>query len=259
MNAERQDALVQNALVSFLLSMGDDEFILGHRDSEWCGAAPILEEDIAFANIALDELGHAKIWYTLIGSLTGNDPDTYPDRMAFERNPADFRNLQMVELPNGDWAFSMLRQYLFDAFEIVHLDGLMNSTYLPIAEAAAKIRKEEVYHYRHTHAWVLRLGQGTQESQRRMQKALDELWPYTLQMFYPRPEDAQLVAAEYNNPLDQLRNQWEGHVLPLLGSCGLHLPEISEQQISREQHTKHLNVLLDEMQSVARLDSQAEW
>jgi ring-1,2-phenylacetyl-CoA epoxidase subunit PaaC len=259
MNAERQDALVQNALVSFLLSMGDDEFILGHRDSEWCGAAPILEEDIAFANIALDELGHAKIWYTLIGPLTGEDPDTYPDQLAFERSPADFRNVKMVELPNGDWAFSMLRQYLFDAFEIVHLDGLSKSAHLPIAEASAKIRKEEAYHYRHTHAWVLRLGQGTEESQQRMQKALDELWPYALQMFTPRPDDVELVAAGYYSPLEQLRAAWEGRVIPLFESCGLQLPDISGTQVSREQHTKHLNVLIDEMQSVARLDPRAEW
>jgi ring-1,2-phenylacetyl-CoA epoxidase subunit PaaC len=259
MDAERQEYRVQDALVSLLLSMGDDEFILGHRDSEWCGAAPILEEDIAFANIALDELGHAKIWYTLIGTLVGEDSETYPDRLAFKRDPADFRNLQMVELPNGDWAFSMLRQYLFDAFEIVHLDALKNSTFLPISEAAAKIRKEEAYHYRHTHAWVLRLGQGTEESQQRIQQALNELWPFTFQMFSPRPGDAELVKAGYYTPQNQLQKSWEARVLPLLESCGLQLPDISELQKSREQHTKHLHLLLDEMQSVARLDPQAEW
>lgn len=259
MDAEKQEYQVQDALVSLLLSMGDDEFILGHRDSEWCGAAPILEEDIAFANIALDELGHAKIWYTLIGTLKGEDLETYPDRLAFKRGPADFRNLPMVELPNGDWAFSMLRQYLFDAFEIVHLDALMNSTYRPIAEAAAKLRKEEAYHYRHTHAWVLRLGQGTEESQRRMQNALNELWPFTLQMFSPRPGDDELIEASYYAPLNQLKKSWEERVLPLLESCGFLLPKISGLKVSREQHTKHLHVLLDEMQSVARLDTQAEW
>lgn len=259
MNAEVQEVLVQEALASLLLSMGDDEFILGHRDSEWCGAAPILEEDIAFANIALDELGHAKIWYTLIGTLLGEDPDTYPDRLAFERGPVDFRNLQMVELPNGDWAFSMLRQYLFDAFEIVHLEALTDSAYLPIAEAATKIHKEEAYHYRHTHAWVLRLGQGTEESQRRMQNALNELWPYTQQMFSPRSGDAELVKAGYYFPVQHLRKAWEGHVLPLLESCELHLPDMSGFPANREQHTRHLKVLLDEMQSVARLDPLAEW
>jgi ring-1,2-phenylacetyl-CoA epoxidase subunit PaaC len=259
MKAESRGESLQATLTSLLLAMGDDEFILGHRDSEWCGSAPILEEDIAFANIALDELGHAKIWYTLLGSLIGENPDTYPDHLVFERAAGDFRNLQLVELPNGDWAFSMLRQYLFDAFEIARLESLKDSAYLPLAEAASKIRKEETYHYRHTQAWVLRLGQGTDESQRRMQNALNELWPYTRQMFFPHPGDAELVEAGYTFPMERIQKAWEGRVLPLLASCGLRLPDFDDMQVRREQHTKHLKVLLDEMQSVARLDPRAEW
>lgn len=259
MSTESRELMVQDALVSLLTSMGDDEFILGHRDSEWCGAAPILEEDIAFANIALDELGHAKVWYTLIGNLIGENPDAYPDQLAFWRSPEEFRNLQMVELPNGDWAFSMLRQYLFDAYEIANLGALKNSTYPPLAEAATKILNEEAYHYRHTHAWVLRLGKGTEESQRRMQNALDELWPYTRQFFFQRPGDDELVKAGYYTDMDEIRKAWETIVLPVLDSCEFLIPDTGNWRSGRELHSKHLNVLLEEMQSVARLDSQAEW
>jgi ring-1,2-phenylacetyl-CoA epoxidase subunit PaaC len=101
---------IESALSSYLLALGDDELILGHRDSEWCGFAPILEEDIAFANIALDEIGHAATWYNLLAELEGKDPQVYPDRLVFTRPVQDYRNIQMVELPNGDWAFSILRQ-----------------------------------------------------------------------------------------------------------------------------------------------------
>ena len=126
--------------------LADDELILGQRDSEWTGHAPILEEDIAFSNIAQDELGHATIWYGLLSELTGEEPN----ELVFFRDFDDFRNVTLVELPNGDWAFSMLRQYLFDAFEMVRLSQLLESLYRPVAEAAAKIRMEELYHYRHT-------------------------------------------------------------------------------------------------------------
>ena len=124
---------VCDALSEWLLAMGDDELILAHRNSEWTGHAPILEEDIAFANIALDELGHASIWYGLRCAMTGEDAD----RLVFFRNPGQYRNVQLVELPRGDWAFSMLRQYLFDAAENVWLKHLAASSYRPLAEAAA--------------------------------------------------------------------------------------------------------------------------
>jgi ring-1,2-phenylacetyl-CoA epoxidase subunit PaaC len=156
-----------------LLAMADDELVLAHRNSEWTGHAPILEEDIAFSNIAQDELGHAGLFYNIIQALT----EEVPDQLVFFREAAEFRNVQMVELPKGDWAFSMVRQYLFDAFEMVRATQLVNSSYRPLADVAAKIRQEELYHYRHTSNWVHRLGLGTEESHGRMQTALDQLWP----------------------------------------------------------------------------------
>ncbi|MEJ2559023.1 MAG: phenylacetate-CoA oxygenase subunit PaaC, partial [Anaerolineae bacterium] len=212
---------MREAMDHKLLSMADDELILGHRDSGWTGHAPILEEDIAFANIALDEIGHAKIWYTLLANLVGEDRDTYPDRLVFFRGSSDYRNVQLVELPNGDWAFSMLRQYLFDAAEMIRLEQLVHSEYPSLAEAAAKIRKEEIYHYRHTHAWTQRLGLGTDESHRRLQDALNQIWPYTLQLFEPLPDEPLLVEADFVPAPGQLRSAWLSLVGPCLEEAGL--------------------------------------
>ena len=153
-----------NPHAEYLIALADDELILGHRDSEWCGHAPILEEDIAFANIALDEIGHARLWLELAAKELGEDPGTYPDKQTFFRAPGDYRSLPLADLPNGDWAFSMLRQYLFDSFEILRLETLKGSQHKGITELAVKIHTEELYHLRHTKAWVLRLAQGTEES-----------------------------------------------------------------------------------------------
>jgi ring-1,2-phenylacetyl-CoA epoxidase subunit PaaC len=166
---------INTLLEEYLLSIADDELILAHRNSEWCGHAPIIEEDIAFANIALDEMGHAMTWYKMIADLKGEDSNTYPDHLVFWRHRSDFRNIQMVELPKGDWAFSILRQYLFDLMENIRLKASSMSSYTPLSVAAHKIHQEEKYHLRHTSLWVKRLALGTEESHKRMQDALEEL------------------------------------------------------------------------------------
>lgn len=251
------DDAVREALVERLLAMADDELILAHRNSEWAGHGPILEEDIAFANIALDEMGHASIWYGLRGELTGEKTD----RLIFFRHPGQYRNVQLVELPKGDWAFSMVRQYLFDAAENVLLGHLKASAYRHLAEAAAKIATEELYHLRHTGLWLKRLGLGTAESHSRTQAALDTLWPYAQQLFVQLPGDAALVAAGIILDATPLRREWEGRVRPYLVECGLDVPDeaLPRRDIPRSEHTEHLMVLLSEMQSVARLDPEAEW
>jgi ring-1,2-phenylacetyl-CoA epoxidase subunit PaaC len=253
------DPELKPPLAGLLTDMGDDELILGHRDSEWCGRAPIIEEDIAFANIALDEIGHANLWYGLLAGLLGEDEQKYPDRLVFGRQPSGFRNLQMVELPDGDWAFTMLRQYLFDTGELVWLNALVESRYTPLADAAAKVRKEEIYHHRHTRAWVQRLSQGTDDSHRRMQQALEALWPYTGQMFKPLPQQEALAAAGLAPEAHLLRSAWEGLALPLFRECELQTPDGPGLAAGREEHTGHLKTLVAEMQSVARMDLQAEW
>jgi len=249
--------VTQPALSAQLLALADDELILGHRDSEWTGHAPILEEDIAFANIAQDEIGHASLWYGLLRDLDGHDPD----RLVFFREPAEYRNVQMVELPRGDWAFSMLRQYLFDAAEAQRLPLLAADGYRPLAETAAKILTEEIYHLRHTQAWIERLAQGTQESHRRVQAALDLLWPYALQLFQPLPGEAKLAPRQIVPEAGVVRQAWLQAVVPFLSGVGLAVPEPAEPAAaSREAHTPHLADLLADMQSVARLEGpEVRW
>lgn len=243
------------AVAARVLALADDELILAHRDSEWTGHAPILEEDIGLANIAQDELGHAGLWYAIYGSLTGRDPD----RMVFFREASDWRCVQLVELPKGDWAFTMLRQYLFDAYEHVLLTRLAESRHEAVAAAASKIRQEELYHSRHTSAWVKRLGLGTAESHRRTQEALDALWPYTAQLFAPADGDEVLAALRCSPPPADLAHGWNTLVRAHLEASGLRVPDGPALVLRREQHTPYLAELLVEMQKVARLDPEAVW
>jgi ring-1,2-phenylacetyl-CoA epoxidase subunit PaaC len=252
-NLSELDQTLREALANKLLALADDELILAHRDSEWTGHAPILEEDIAFANIAQDELGHALRWYGLLG---GADPD----RLVYFRPPAEFRNAQFVELPKGDWAFNIVRQYLFDAFELLRSELMETSAYRPLAEAAAKVRQEERYHYRHTSAWLTRLGQGTEESHRRTQAALDALWPYIPQLFTAVPDEELLFAAGMVPAPAQVLEAWQELVFPLLTSAALRVPERSRKiPPGRDEHTVHLAPLVADLQQVARLDPEAEW
>lgn len=254
------DSALQQALTDRLLALADDELILGHRNSEWCGHAPILEEDIAFANIALDEIGHASVWYTMLAQLLGEDEDTYPDQQVFGREADSYRCVPLVALPIGDWAFSMTRQYLFDAYEAELLAALADSHYGPFREAAAKFRKEEAYHLRHTAAWVRRLGLGTDESHRRMQQALDELASGVGQLFVPLPSDDRLIDAGYFPNLAELKERWLARVSAHLADADLELPKVQPAPADvRTAHDIHLADLLNEMQKVARLDPDAEW
>jgi ring-1,2-phenylacetyl-CoA epoxidase subunit PaaC len=254
------DAYLRQALTNKLLALADDEIILAHRNSEWTGHAPILEEDIAFSNIAQDEIGHAVIWYTMMAELLGEDPESYPDQLVFFRDPSGYRNAQLVELPKGDWAFTIVRQFLFDAAEILRLEELRHSQYQPLAEAANKIQKEEFYHYRHTHAWVQRLGLGTTESHRRMQAALDDIWPYTAQLFEPLPDETLLVEANFVPDPAGLHSAWRNLVVPSLEEADLVvLVEAMPVTAPRSHHTEHLPALLAEMQAVARQVPHAEW
>jgi ring-1,2-phenylacetyl-CoA epoxidase subunit PaaC len=248
------------ALAEYVLAMADDELILSHRDSEWTGHAPILEEDIAFTNIALDEMGHAAVWYTIRAELLGAEPEAYSDRLVFQRSAEDYRCTPLVELPNGDWAFSMLRQYLFDIGEKVRLEGLLSSGHTPIAHAAAKLRPEEAYHERHTRAWVLRLGQGTPESRGRMQAALDGLWSFAPGLFALDPSAEPASQVGLVPDAGRLRQRWEDEVKMTLNEAGLTIPEgVAPVTDGRRKHTEHLAGLLTELQSVARADPIAAW
>ncbi len=252
---------MKSALASYCLALADDELITGHRLSEWTGHAPILEEDIAFANLALDEIGHARLSLGLAANALGEDPEAFPDQQAFLRPHEEFRNLQITELPNGDWAFCMLRQYLFDSFENTRLASLRNSSEKGLADIAGKIAIEEIYHLRHTQAWMLRLALGTDESTQRTQAALTALWSYAAQFADPLPGEEDLLAEKVIEPSHNIFEQWLPVVTEFLGTqCDLKVPKLQGASVqSRGDHTEHLAPLLEEMQQVARFDLEGRW
>ena len=248
----------QQALIAKLTAVADDQLILAHRNAEWTGHAPILEEDIALANLAQDELGHATLLYELLEPLTGRTPD----QMAFLRDAPDWRHAPLLELPKGDWAFTMLRQFFYDAYELVLYNALGESTYEPLAHTAVKIRREEIYHLHHSHIWVERLGLGTDESHRRLQNALDEQWPHLPALFAPLPDEQLLHQAGIVPDPAALRVAWEEQVLPHLAHCQLTLPPTEDEAptpFDRTHHTPHLARLLADMQMVARSEPEAVW
>jgi len=250
--------VASDALKELLLAMADDELLLGHRDGEWTGHAPIIEEDIAFSNLAQDEIGHALLWYQLRHNLGGEDPD----HLAFLRGPEAFRCCHLVEQPKGDWAFTIVRQFLFDAAEQVRLESLVRSSYTPLAEAAGKVRPEESYHWMHLHSWVERLGDATAESHRRMTAALASAFPLAFGLFEPLAAEEQLVRDGVFAGNAALLAQWLDLVVPVLTQSGLQPPAPQPQSGyggRRGQHTPALAQALADLQVVRRLIPQAAW
>lgn len=255
-NLSRMPEPLREAVGNLLLAMADEEVLIGHRDSEWVGHAPILEADIAIASIAQDEIGHAILWYSLLQELGWPDPD----RMAYFRDPPEFRNATLVELPRGDWAFTVVRQFLFDFAEKVRLEALIGSAWAPLAEAAAKVRREETYHLMHSRAWIARLGDATEESHQRMQAALDLAWPHALGLFEPAPGEALRVAEGIQPPEAELRARWEAEVRPILEAASLVIPQAEPIYGGRAgRHTEHLTSLLADFQLVARSGLGETW
>src|SRR5262245_53796958 len=195
------------AEIHYLLRIGDSSLILGQRLAEWCGHGPVLEEDIALTNVALDLIGQARLCLTLAGELEGNGRDE--DRLAFHRPEHEYRNVSMVEVPNGDFARTILRNLFFAALQAPLWDALRASSQLQLAAIAAKSAKETRYHLRHAADWTLRLGDGTDESNARMRRALDFLWPYTNEFFADTAEDAAVAASGFGFAWSTLQPAWE--------------------------------------------------
>lgn len=249
----------QAGLVEYLLRLGDDRLVLGHRNSEWCGHGPVLEEDIAIANISLDLLGQATLFLRLAGELEGKGRDE--DALAYWRDENRFTNLQMLELPRGDFGFTILRQFLFDAWSFQHFGELARSAHAELAALAAKAHKETRYHLRHSSEWVVRLGDGTEESHRRIQTSLEELWPWTGEFFWQNEVDAELRTAGMAPDPETLRAPWESMVKDLLGRATLAIPSGPMRMTGGRlgRHTEHLGHMLAEMQIVARSHPGAKW
>jgi ring-1,2-phenylacetyl-CoA epoxidase subunit PaaC len=250
---------VANPVFEFLLRLADDRLVLGHRLSEWCGHGPILEEDIAMANIALDLVGQANAVLRLAGETEGAGRDE--DALAYLRDETGFRNAQLVELPKGDFAFTMVRQFLFDAFSVLQWEALKQCALPALAGIAAKALKEDTYHLRHTSDWVLKLGDGTEESHSRAQRALDDIWRFTGELF---ERDAVDEAVAQNgmagNPAG-LRSRWHSVVSDVIARATLDLPKDTPMATGgrRGRHTEFLGHLLSEMQIVARSHPGAKW
>ncbi len=250
--------VAETPLVLFALRRADDALVLGHRLSEWCGKAPTPEEDIALANMGLDLLGQARSLYARAAEAEGAGHDE--DQLAFLRDPPQFRNLLLLELPNGDFARTVMRQFLYAAFIDPWWRAMMQSSDPGLAAIAAKAEKETAYHVRHSAEWVIRLGDGTAESHRRAQQALDALLPYTGEFFGPVDEAALVKAGVAPDP-SMLRPGWDRMVDDVLAQATLTRPAGGWfQQGGRVgRHTEHLGFMLAEMQHLPRSFPGAAW
>jgi ring-1,2-phenylacetyl-CoA epoxidase subunit PaaC len=248
------------AFVQFLLRMGDNTLILGHRVSEWCGHAPVLEEDIALANTALDLIGQTQFWLGLAGEVQASGKSA--DDLAFLRDVWDFRNILLVEVPNGDFGRTLMRQFLFDAWHSIQLGRLMKSSDSRVAAIAEKTSKEVTYHLERSADTVVGLGDGTEESHRRMQEALDYLWPYVGEMFQSDGVDAEMVAAGIAPDPASLRAEYDALIMRILADATLTIPDSRfghKGGRSGKMHTEHLGHLLTQMQWLQRVYPGANW
>ena len=246
-------------LAAHALARADDALILGHRLSEWCGHAPMMEEDMARANIGLDLLGQARSLYQYAAAIRADGSDE--DSLAYLRDAPAYRNLLLAELPNGDFARTIVRQFLYTAFADPYWRAAMGSADPTLAAIAAKSEKESAYHLRHTAEWVIRLGDGTDESHARAQGALDELWPYTGELFEVGGGERELIGAGIAVDPASLREGWERQVDEVLGQATLARPPGCWMQSGGRggRHTEHLGHLLAEMQFLQRTYPGAAW
>ncbi len=256
-----RDGPSRDALRAFLLAMADDELVLGHRHSEWTGFAPDIESDVALSSIAQDEMGHARLLYEQVAVLDGTAVDT----LAFGRAPDAFHNAVLTEQENGDWAYTILRAWLYDQADAVRLAVLGASPLGSFVAMAKTLQREEKYHLMFTDAWLTRLSQAGGESLARLQAALHAVWPDAAAFFEPTPGIEQLVAAGslQAGPLGQA-TRWKDEVGPRLMALGLdaqgeHRPVVTPGAGRAGRHTPALAQLLDEMTSVWRIDPDARW
>jgi ring-1,2-phenylacetyl-CoA epoxidase subunit PaaC len=274
------------ALTEYTLHLADNALVLGHRNSEWTGHGPILEQDIALSNIALDLIGQARYLYQHAATLTGGGMTE--DRLAYGRDSWDFRNCLLVEQQNGDWGKTVLRQFLFSAWQKEFFSKLRESRDAELAAIAEKSHKEVIYHLRWSSEWVIRLGDGTDESHERMQQAVDQLWKFTGELFTPAPYERPLAIAGIAVDLEAIRPPWEERVGEVFGEAGLEVElrpaavgptavgatAVGATAVGAAQpggktwmqtggkdgkHTEHLGYLLAEMQFLQRAYPNCEW
>lgn len=248
-----------NALYQYTLKLADDSLILAQRLSEWTGHGPFLEEDLALTNVTLDIFGRAKSLMEYAAKLQGEGKSE--DDLAFHRNERQFVNCLICEQPNGDYAKTILRQAFIDAYDLLLYTALSKSKDETLAGIAAKSVKEIVYHKRHSHSWVNRFGNGTDESKTRLQNAMNELWRFTGELFESTEEDKQLAEQGIAVDFASLKEAWEKDIHTLLQQANLQIPENTYMQTGGRKgvHTEHLGYLLSEMQVLPRMLPDAKW
>jgi len=254
----------QTALLQYTLHLADDALILGHRNSEWTGHGPILEQDIALSNIALDLIGQARNFYQYAATLQNQaDPAAAvtEDHLAYLRDAWDFRNSLLVEQANGDWARTILRQFFFSAYQFYLYERLQYSKDAKLAAIGEKSYKEVVYHLRWSSEWVIRLGDGTEESHTRMESALSALWKFTGELFLPVGYEQLLAREGIGGDLVTLQPKWMEKVQEVFAEAGLKTGEGLWMQTGGKEgrHTEELGYILAEMQFLQRAYPGCEW
>jgi ring-1,2-phenylacetyl-CoA epoxidase subunit PaaC len=245
------------SLYDYLLRLGDNALILSQRLGEWCGHGPVLEEDIALTNVALDLLGQARLWLAYAGELTGRDED----QLAFLRDAGEFRNVLLVEQPNGDFAHTIVRQFFFDAWHHLLLEKLSDSSDERIRGIAAKALKEVTYHLRRGADWMVRLGDGTAESHSRMENAAGDLWMYTGELFEMDAVEQEMAQSGIGCDLAALREPWMAQLRAVFAEAMLEIPKQTWMQHGgkRGVHSEKLGFILAELQFMQRAYPGAKW
>ncbi|QFT32253.1 1,2-phenylacetyl-CoA epoxidase, subunit C [Labrenzia sp. THAF82] len=253
------DNIANDIFFDWLLRRGDTALVLGHRVSEWCGHSPVLEEDIALANIALDLIGQARLWLSLAGEVEGKGRGE--NELAYLRDAWDFRNLLLAEKPNGDFGQTVMRQFLIDAYQAQLLKALAKSADERVAEIAVKAGKEVDYHLDRSADLVIRLGDGTAESRQRMQMAVETLWPYSGEMFIGDAVDQAVAAAKVAPSPEDLRPEWVSTVDAVFTAATLSKPETDFAHTGglTGRHSEHLGHILADMQFLQRAYPGATW
>ena len=261
MNAADRHAtsLTAEVRLDYVLHLADTSLILGQRLGEWIGHAPAIEEDLGLANTALDLIGQARMLLTYAGEIEGRGRGE--DRLAFERDAHEFRNLALVEQPNGDFGTTIVRQVLVDAYQLELYERLQHGSDARLAAIAAKALKETRYHLRYSGGWLVRLGDGTEESHARVANALEQLWPFTRELFDEQPADRALTAAGVAPALAELDTAWHARLAPLIEAATLKMPGPTPFRWfgRRGVHTEHLSHLLAGMQYLQRVYPDATW
>jgi len=250
---------MNQSLIDYTLHLADNSLILGQRNSEWCGHGPVLEQDIAITNISLDLIGQARNFYQYAATLIGNDATE--DSLAYLRNEKEFKNCLLVEQPKGDWAQTILRQFLFSQYQYLLFQQLQNSKDKQLAAIAEKSLKEITYHLRWSSEWVIRLGDGTEESHTRMRNAINELWRYTGEMFEAASYELRATNEGFGVDVLNLKEQWLSKVKEIFSEATLTIPEkIFTQTGGKDgKHTEHLGFILTELQYMQRAYPGCEW